>query len=38
MLPSEGKATPSAGDPVELDSLAFAVELGPGSLDVIVTS
>jgi cytoplasmic iron level regulating protein YaaA (DUF328/UPF0246 family) len=25
--PSEGKATPSAGDPVELDSLAFAAEL-----------
>jgi cytoplasmic iron level regulating protein YaaA (DUF328/UPF0246 family) len=26
--PSEGKATPSEGDPVELDSLAFAAELG----------
>ena len=28
--PSEGKAMPSAGEPVELDSLAFATELGEG--------
>lgn len=28
--PSEGKATPAAGDPVELDSLALAAELGEG--------
>lgn len=27
--PSEGKATPAAGDPVDLDALAFAAELGP---------
>jgi cytoplasmic iron level regulating protein YaaA (DUF328/UPF0246 family) len=26
--PSEGKATPAVGDPLELDSLAFATELG----------
>ena len=35
--PSEGKATPSEGDPVALESLAgFEVELAPGTLDVIV--
>jgi cytoplasmic iron level regulating protein YaaA (DUF328/UPF0246 family) len=33
--PSEGKATPSAGDPVELDSLAFAAELGAGRVALL---
>ena len=26
--PSEGKAAPEGGEPVDLDSLAFAAELG----------
>jgi uncharacterized protein len=33
--PSEGKATPSAGQPVALDSLAFAAELGQGRVALL---
>ncbi len=33
--PSEGKSTPSTGEPVDLDSLAFAAELGECRRDLL---